>query len=127
MKKVMYTRANCPACPMGYNKGETVEWKIGYELTGTPSARNNKAGYTGGDINGWQVKSPKASLTEADKCDGYIFGFADAEFFYEMSKEEFESFILEFSYLDRDSKSGKAKLRIKNDTKKMRAWLEAKA
>ena len=127
MRKVYYTRANCPTCPTGYNRGELVEWKVGYELTGTPSARNNRAGSTGGDVNGWQVKSPKASLTEADKCDGYIFGFADADFFYEMNRMEFTEFILEFSYVDADSKTGKRKLRIKNDTKKMRAWLEAKA
>ena len=44
-----------------------------------------------------------------------------------MSKPEFESFITEFSYIDRDSKTGKAKIRIKNDTKKMREWLEARA
>jgi hypothetical protein len=44
-----------------------------------------------------------------------------------MSLPEFEEFLTEFSYLDRDSKSGKAKMRIKNDTKKMRRWLEARA
>lgn len=127
MLKVNYQRLDCPECPNGYNKGEIVEWKVGYELTGTPSARNNKPAQDGGDVNGWQVKSPKASLTGRDNCDGYIFGFADADFFYEMSRMEFAEFLLEFSYIDADSKTGRRKLRVKNDTKKMRAWLEAKA
>ena len=127
MKKHFYTRTNCPTCPEGYNKGEQFEWKVGYEITGTPSERNNKPGTAGGDVEGWQVKSPKASLTENDNCDGYIFGFAEENFFYMMSLPEFEEFLTEFSYLDRDGKSGKAKVRIKNDTKKMRRWLEARA
>lgn len=123
MLKIEYSRPNCPACPIGYNKGEQVEWKIGYELTGEPSERNNKPATAGGDVLEWQVKSPKASLAEVDNCDGYIFGFADADYFFEMSKAEFEEFLTQFSYIDRDSKTGKAKVRIKNDSSKMRKWL----
>lgn len=126
MKMHTYARPACPTCPDNYNKGEQVEWKIGYELTGKPSERNNKPGADGGDVLDWQVKSPKASLTESDNCGGYIFGFADADYFFEMSKAEFEEFLGQFSYLDRDSKSGKAKVRIKNDSSKMRKWLFAR-
>lgn len=126
MKMNHFARANCPACPDGYNRGEQVEWKVGYELTGQPGERNNKAGSEGGDVNGWQVKSPKASMVENDNCDGYIFGFADADFFFEMSHEEFAEFLAEFSYIDRDSRTGKAKIRIKNDSSKMRKWLLAR-
>jgi hypothetical protein len=127
MLKIEYSRPNCPACPADYNKGEQVEWRIGYELTGEPSERNNKPATVGGDVGEWQVKSPKASLAEVDNCGGYIFGFADADYFFEMSKAEFEEFLTEFSYTDRDSKSGKAKIRIKNDSSKMRKWLMARA
>lgn len=127
MKIHYFTSQNCPECPSNYNKGERVEWRIGYELTGTPSARNNRPGSTGGDVAGWQVKSPKASVADHDTCQGYLFGFAQENFFYEMSHEEFARFLLEFSYIDRDSKTGKSKIRIKNDTKKMRAWLQAMA
>ena len=123
MKKIEYSRPNCPACPTSYNKGEQVEWKVGYELTGEPSERNNKPATAGGDVLEWQVKSPKASLAEVDNCDGYIFGFADADYFFQMSKVEFEEFLTQFSYTDRDSKTGKAKVRIKNDSSKMRKWL----
>ena len=123
MKKIEYVRPNCPTCPDGYNKGEQVEWRVGYELTGEPSERNNKPATAGGDVLDWQVKSPKASLTEQDNCNGYIFGFADADYFFEMNKAEFEEFLIQFSYIDRDSKSGKAKIRIKNDSSKMRKWL----
>ena len=77
-------------------------------------------------MNGWQVKSPKASMVENDNCDGYIFGFADADYFFEMNHEEFAEFLAEFSYIDRDSRSGKAKIRIKNDSSKMRKWLLAR-
>ena len=126
MEKRYYT-TTCPTCPTNYNKGQQVEWKVGYELTGTPAKANNRKGSEDGDVNGWQVKSPKASLIENDNCEGYIFGFADTDYFYMMTIEEFEEFATEFSYLDRDSKTGKAKLRIKNDTKKMREWLQAKA
>lgn len=127
MKKNTFARPNCPKCPDGYNRGEQVEWRVGYELTGKPSERNNKPATTGGDVLGWQVKSPKASLAKEDNCDGYIFGFAEESFYYEMTAEEFEEFVNEFSYIDRDSKSGKEKIRIKNDSKKMRNWLMARA
>ena len=123
MKIEYFTRANCPACPEGYNKGEQVEWRVGYELTGEPSERNNRPATTGGDVGEWQVKSPKASLAPADNCGGYIFGFADTDFFFRMSRAEFDEFLQEFSYTDRDSKSGKVKIRIKNDSSKMRKWL----
>ena len=127
MNKLHFARPNCPTCPENYNRGEQVEWRVGYELTGEPSERNNRAGSVGGDVLGWQVKSPKASLTENDNCDGYIFGFANAEFFFQMTCEEFEEFVNEFSYIDRDSKTGKSKVRIKNDSSKMRKWLEDRA
>ena len=127
MKMRNFIRPNCPTCPTGYNKGEQVEWKVGFELTGEPSERNNKPATAGGDVLNWQVKSPKASLTEQDNCDGYIFGFADANYFFEMNKAEFEEFLTQFSYIDRDSKTGKAKVRIKNDSSKMRKWLMDRA
>ena len=127
MKMNYFSRPNCPECPNGYNKGEQVEWRIGYELTGEPSERNNKPATAGGDVLDWQVKSPKASLTEQDNCGGYIFGFADADYFFQMNKAEFEEFLAQFSYIDRDSKTGKAKVRIKNDSSKMRKWLMARA
>ena len=126
MKMQFFERSGCPECPIGYNKGEQVEWRVGYELTGEPSERNNKPATAGGDVLDWQVKSPKASLTEQDNCGGYIFGFADAEYFFEMNKAEFEEFLTQFSYIDRDSKTGKAKVRIKNDSSKMRKWLLAR-
>jgi hypothetical protein len=126
MKIEYFTRANCPVCPEDYNKGEQVEWRVGYELTGEPSERNNKPATDGGDVGEWQVKSPKASLAPADNCGGYIFGFADAEYFFKMSRTEFDEFLQEFSYTDRDSRTGKAKIRIKNDSSKMRKWLLAR-
>ena len=117
MKLNTFSRANCPECPENYNKGEQVEWRVGYELTGRPGERNNKPGADGGDVLGWQVKSPKASMVENDNCDDY---------FFEMDKAEFEEFLTQFSYIDRDSKTGKAKVRIKNDSSKMRKWLMAR-
>ena len=126
MKMSTYNRPACPTCPANYNRGEQVEWRIGYELTGIPGERNNKPGSAGGDVLGWQVKSPKASMVENDNCDGYIFGFANADFFFEMTKAEFEEFLTQFSYIDKDSKTGKAKVRIKSDSSKMRKWLMAR-
>lgn len=127
MKKNIFTRPNCPEIPEGYNKGEIVEWRIGYELMGEPSPRNNKPAANGGDVGEWQVKSPKASLAQVDNCEGYIFGFADADYYFTMTKAEFEEFLTEFSYIDRDSRTKKAKVRIKNDSSKMRQWLLARA
>lgn len=127
MKKNYYAREGCPAIPEGYNRGEAVEWRAGYELTGTPSLRNNKPATAGGDVGMWQIKSPKASIAEVDNCGGYIFGFADADYYYTMSKAEFENFLQEFGYTDYDSRSKKTKIRIKNDSLKMRQWLEGKA
>lgn len=119
MKKVIFARPNCPACPANYNRGHAVEWKIGYELTGTPARANN---HKGADVEGWQIKSPKASVSDETESKGFIFGFSDENFFYEMSKEEFAEFLQEFSYIDKNSKTGERKIRIKNDTKKMRWW-----
>ena len=123
MKIEYFSRANCPKCPDGYNNGEQVEWRVGYELTCEPSERNNKPATNGGDVGELQVKSPKASLAPVDNCGGYIFGFADTEYFFKMSRAEFDEFLQEFSYTDRDSKTGKTKIRIKNDSSKMRKWL----
>lgn len=124
MTKIYFNLTTCPTCPTGYNKGEQTEWNIGYALTGTPSERNNKPAQNGGDVLDWQVKSPKCTLTGRDNCKGYIFGFADADFFYEMSHEEFAEFIENFGYLDKDSRTKKEKTRIKSDSKKMREWLD---
>lgn len=127
MRIEYYERKNCPEIPEGYNKGEAVEWRVGYEKTGVPNQRNNKPATEGGDVGDWQVKSPKASLAKVDNCKGYIFGFADTDYYYEMSREEFEEFLQEFSYTDYDSRSKKAKIRIKNDSQKMRKWLKERA
>ena len=127
MQKIYYARAGCPIVPEGYNRGETVEWRAGYELTGTPSPRNNRPAAGGGDVGEWQVKSPKASVAEVDNCSGYIFGFADTDYYYTMSKTEFQEFLQQFSYTDYDSKSKKIKIRVKNDSQKMRQWLEERA
>ena len=127
MKIRNFARPNCPACPANYNRGQQVEWRVGYEKTGEPSKANNKPGADGGDVLGWQVKSPKSSLVVNDNCEGYIFGFVDADYYFEMSKAEFEEFLTQFSYIDRDSKTGEAKVRIKNDSTKMRKWLMARA
>lgn len=124
MKKVFYVRENCPTAPNGYNKGERVEWRVGYELTGTPSERNNKPATAGGDVGEWQVKSPKASLTNNDNCKGYIFGFVDTDYYYEMSLEDFENFVNEFSYVDKDTKTKKEKIRLYGKSKRMVEWLE---
>jgi hypothetical protein len=126
MKMFHYSRPACPAAPDNYNRGERVEWRVGYELNGVPAERNTRPAESGGDVNGWQVKSPKATLSEKDNCDGYIFGFADADFYFQMSHKEFEEFITEFGYTDKDSRTGKPKVRIKNDSSKMRAWLLAR-
>ena len=125
MRKVFYTRANCPIAPSGYNKGERVEWRVGYELTGTPSERNNKPATAGGDVGEWQVKSPKASLVNNDNCKGYIFGFVDSDYYYEMTLEDFENFVSEFSYVDRDTKTKKEKVRLYDKSKRMVEWLES--
>ena len=127
MVKKNFERKACPKCPENYNRGERVEWRIGYEKTGEPSHRNNRPAEQGGDVLGWQVKSPKASVAPVDNCDGYIFGFADADFYFEMSRTEFEEFLQEFGYIDRDSKSGKQKIRIKNESSNMHKWLMDRA
>jgi hypothetical protein len=44
-----------------------------------------------------------------------------------MSKAEFEEFVNQFGYVDRDSRTGKSKIRIKNDSSKMRKWLMDRA
>lgn len=124
MKKIEYSRTACPPAPVGYNHGESVEWRISYELTGIPNKRNNRPGYSGGDVGGWQVKSPKASLTDNDNCQGYLFGVDGLPYYYRMSREEFFKFSAVFSFEDKDSKSGQSKRRLKNWSSKMMRWLD---
>ena len=54
MKMNTFIRPACPTCPDNYNRGEQVEWRVGYELTGQPGERNNKPGAEGGDVLGEQ-------------------------------------------------------------------------
>ena len=124
MLKIEYSRANCPSAPANYNRGQRVEWAISYDLTGTPKKADNISGTKSADCMGYQIKSPKASLIEKDNCNGYAFGFDGATFYYLMSPQEFDEFASKFSYLDRDSQSGKAKRRIRNDSHIMRAYLD---
>ena len=123
MKKIEYQRANCPSAPSNYNRGQALEWRIRYELTGATARADNRKGCEGADCNGYQIKSPKASLIDNDKCNGYIFALENDNGFYVMSRAEFKQFADLFSYLDHDSRSHKAKRRIKNDSKIMRNYL----
>lgn len=127
MKKVEYTRANCPQVPTNYNKGQAVQWRVAYDLTGCAMKADNAKGCEGADVAGYQVKSPKASLIENDKCNGYIFGFVDSNYYYVMSNKEFETFASKFSYVDKDSATKKEKRRIRNDSKIMRDYLDQMA
>lgn len=129
MEKITFSRADFPAPPANYNGGQRVEWFAGYVLGHRAGRANNRPAESGGDVGAWQVKSPKASLSDRDNCTGYAFGFADADFLYLMSKSEWEQFTAQFTYLDTDSRKngGKPKRRIRNDSHKMRAYLEKEA
>jgi hypothetical protein len=128
MKKIEYSK-NIPTAPTGYNKGERVEWAISYTLTGAPTPRNNKNGAIEPDLLGHSIKTAKATINPRDCAKQYYFGLLDSKYFYEMDKTEFEIFLSKFSYIDYEHKSNDKhkKQRIKNDTKIMREWLEARA
>lgn len=43
---------------------------------------------------------------------------------YVMNKEQFQTFLLRFGNMDKNSKTGKPKLRVKHETKELIKWLE---
>ena len=124
MIKKYFTRKGCPVCPYT-NKGMILEWRIGYELTGTPSKANKRKGTECADVLGYQVKSPKASIIDNDNCDAYIFGFASEDFYYILTKDEMRAFLADNSYMDTGSKASNGKqrkVRVRDDSAKMRNW-----
>lgn len=88
MIKRFLKRSDCPTVPNGYNKGQSVQWRIGYELTGAPMACDNAKGSLQADCDGWQIKSPRCTVNDNDFCKGYLFGFDDENYYYELSKAE---------------------------------------
>ena len=107
MVKRFLKRPSCPTVPQGYNNGQAVQWVLGYELTGKPMACDNVKGSLQADCDGWQIKSPRCTVNDDDFCKGYLFGFHDESYYYELTKAEMlelEKFFVKVSASSQGSK-----------------------
>lgn len=123
-------------CQTSYkNKGQAKQQAVIFHFTGKLEKADNRKHQTETDFFNLEIKSEKASLGIEKTIDEYI-GKCKAEFFlyvcndckttFLMTRKEFKSFFRQFGTKDRDSKKngGKEKLRLKKESKKMRAWLK---
>lgn len=108
------------------NKGQAKEQDFRYHMTGQLVKADNIPATQCGDYEDIQIKSAKASVNENDIANSFAYITEDRTV-YMMDRNEFEHFLNEFSYIDKDSRTNKTKIRIKNETKKMLAWLKSRA
>ena len=125
------------------NGGQLIEALVSYYKGQGLKFDGNGRFDEGADIKALEasVKSPKASLTtcylgdtfeeileeyfKRDASKLYIWGMLEARLLtlYEMNALEFREFIKAWSYFQESDK----RVRFKSASKKMRAWLEARA
>ena len=149
MKKIDISAYEIHHCE---NRGINKEWSL-CNYFGVARKAHDKTPYNKGsdielDTMNISVKSPKATLMSGNyckQCNGnfdailalYIntthsdtIAFITHEYLaYFMNLAEFETFTRKFGYIKRDSESngGNYKIAFREETKKMREWLEANA
>lgn len=117
------------------NNGQHAEQVARFTLTGELVKADNKPFTAGGDIGDLQVKSARATVCkgtdikahiELDGANRYGYVMKDLSKMVIMSSEEWVEFVNEFATVTRESQKngGAEKLRLSDETKKMREWLE---
>jgi hypothetical protein len=118
------------------NHGQNAEQSIRFHLTGEILKADNLRFDKGADVLNFQVKSAKASICKGtdleryldlDASDLYIYATRNGTA-YVMEKAEYIAFVNAFGYITRESEKngGAEKIRLRDESKKMLAWLEEK-
>lgn len=116
------------------NNGQHAEQKACYTLTGEIVKASNTPFWCGGDIGDLQVKSAKATVCHGtdinehlDRDGAKMWGYVTADFstMYVMDRAEWTEFVKLFGYVTRESSKngGAIKIRLREESKAMRAWL----
>ena len=119
------------------NHGQDAEQSIRFLLTGKIAKADNVRYDLGTDVLNYQIKSARATVCKGldlekylalDASTAYIYATNEGEAFI-MTKAEYIAFCSEFGTVTRESEKngGGEKIRLGHETKKMLAWLRAKA
>lgn len=133
------------------NAGDAREWSIAARYGIARSKHDSGAYDRDSDVNAGDkhisVKSAKFTLMSGNLCEGrdtfdgiwelyaervhsncWAYVCKDGRV-YEMNKAEFKQFVYEFCRTERESEKngGQMKIRCRDESKKMLAWLEARA
>ena len=118
------------------NSGQHAEQVARFTLTGEICKADNLPHDCGGDIGNLQVKSSKATVCKGTDLQAYLnkdgatsWGYVTADFatMFVMDRAEWVAFVEEFGYVTYESKKngGAAKIRLREESRKMREWLMA--
>ena len=117
------------------NNGQHAEQVFKFTLTGEIFKADNKPAEECGDYLDIQIKSAKATVCKGDNLDAYLemdvakrYAYVSKDFStaYVMDKKTWKKFCEEFAYLCHESEKngGKVKMRLLDESKRMREWLE---
>jgi hypothetical protein len=118
------------------NHGQNAEQSIRYALTGEILKADNLRFDKGADVLNFQIKSAKATICKGTDLEKYLDLDASTAYIYAtkngtayiMEKAEYITFVKAFGYITRESEKngGAEKIRLRDESKKMLAWLEEK-
>ena len=118
------------------NLGQNAEQSIRFRFTGKILKADNIRFDKGTDVLNFQIKSAKATICKGTDLEKYLDLDASTAYIYAtkngtayiMSRTEYTAFVKAFSYVTRESEKngGAEKIRLRDESKKMLAWLQSK-
>lgn len=115
------------------NHGQNAEQSVRFTLTGEICKADNVPHHMGSDVLNFQVKSARATVCKGTDIQAYLDMDASEAYIYAdkqgtayiMNRVEYTTFITLFGTQTREStrNGGGAKIRLKDETKAMMAWL----
>ena len=115
------------------NHGQNAEQSVRFTLTGEICKADNVPHNMGSDVLNFQVKSARATVCKGTDIQAYLDMDASEAYIYAdkqgtayiMNRVEYTTFITLFGTQTREStrNGGGAKIRLKDETKAMMAWL----
>lgn len=120
------------------NAGQHAEQVVRFTLTGRIEKADNKPFTAGGDCGTLQIKSARATVCKGTNLQAHLdldgateWGYVTEDFgtLYTMSRAEYTEFVGLFGEITHDSQKngGHEKIRLRKETRAMKAWLLAKA
>lgn len=118
------------------NLGQNAEQSVRFHFTGEILKADNIRFDKGTDVLNFQIKSAKATICKGTDLEKYLDLDASTAYIYAtkngtayiMSRTEYTAFVKAFSYVTRESEKngGAEKIRLRDESKKMLAWLQSK-